>query len=98
MSPPGTMTSSGRVTNKVDAATNIVFAYKYDANNRLTNRWTPAKTNTFYAYDPAGNLTDIAYAVSSAIRLKYDALNRVTNKQTKFLAHAEVRTIVAAAP
>jgi len=69
----------GRVTNKVDALTNIIFVYKYDANNRLTNRWTPAKTNTFYTYDPAGNLTNIAYAVSAAIRLKYDGLNRVTN-------------------
>lgn len=67
----------GRATNKVDAASNIIFVYKYDANDRLTNRWTPAKTNTFYKYDSAGNLTNIAYPVSSSISMSYDALNRV---------------------
>jgi RHS repeat-associated protein len=69
----------GNVTNKVDAAGNTAFAYKYDADNRLTNRWTPAKTNTAYSYDSAGNLIHVTYPVSPAISLSYDALNRLTN-------------------
>jgi YD repeat-containing protein len=28
----------GRQTNKVDAASNLIFVYRYDPNNRLTNR------------------------------------------------------------
>ena len=36
----------GRMTNKTDAAGNVIFTYAYDANGRLTNRWTPAKGNT----------------------------------------------------
>jgi RHS repeat-associated protein len=69
----------GRVTNKVDAASNLLFVYGYDADNRLTNRWSAAKGNTAYAYDPVGNLTRVTYPVSTAITLKYDALNRLTN-------------------
>jgi RHS repeat-associated protein len=69
----------GRVTNKVDAANNLLFVYKYDPDNRLTNRWSAAKTNTFYSYDAVGNLTHITYPVSPAITLSYDALNRLTN-------------------
>ena len=71
--------SFGRVTNKVDAAGNTNFVYKYDPDNRLTNRWSGAKGNTGYAYDEAGNLTHVAYPVSPAISLCYDPLNRVTN-------------------
>src|SRR5260221_8149667 len=70
---------SHHAMNKVDAANNVVFVFKYDANDRLTNRWTPAKTNAFYSYDAAGNLTNIAYAVSLPIRMAYDAVNRLTN-------------------
>jgi RHS repeat-associated protein len=69
----------GRVTNKIDAASNELLRYSYDANNRLTNRWTPGKTNAFYSYDAVGNLTNVAYAVSHAISLAYDALNRLKN-------------------
>src|SRR5207249_750260 len=69
----------GRVTNKIDAASNVILVYKYDANDRLTNRWTPAKTNTFYGFDAAGNMTNVTYAVSPSIGMKYDALNRLTN-------------------
>ncbi len=47
--------------------------------DRLTNRWTPAKTNTVYRYDAVGNLTNTDYAVSTDIELSYDALNRPTN-------------------
>ena len=69
----------GRVTNKIDAAGITNFVYKYDANNRLTNRWTPAKGNAAYTYDAVGNLTNIDYATSPDITLTYDALNRLTN-------------------
>ena len=68
-----------RVTNKLDHLLTNIFVYKYDPNNRLTNRWTPAKADTKYKYDPAGNLTNVDYTVSPDITLKYDALNRLTN-------------------
>jgi RHS repeat-associated protein len=70
--------SFGRVTNKVDAAGVIAFVYQYDANNRLTNRWTPAKGVTAYAYDAVGNRTGVIYP-QSTITYTYDALNRMTN-------------------
>jgi YD repeat-containing protein len=46
--------SFGRVTNKVDAASNPVLVYQYDADNRLTNRYSLAKGPTVYRYDPLG--------------------------------------------
>jgi YD repeat-containing protein len=39
----------GRVTNKVDATGTNILKYQYDANGRLTNRWSLAKSNTVYA-------------------------------------------------
>jgi len=68
----------GRVTNKVDALSNVMFVYGYDANSRLTNRWTPAKGTTTYRYDGVGNLINIVHPVSANISLAYDALNRLT--------------------
>jgi YD repeat-containing protein len=68
----------GRVTNKLDAANNLVLAYQYDSDNRLTNRWSAAMGNTAYSYDSVGNLTHISYAASPAISLSYDVLNRLT--------------------
>ncbi len=69
----------GLVSNKLDADNNLVFAYKYDADGRLTNRWTPAKGNTGYAYDSVGNLLSVAHPISPSISFGYDALNRMTN-------------------
>jgi RHS repeat-associated protein len=69
----------GMVSNKVDAASNVILIYHYDGNERLTNRWSAAKGNTYYAYDAAGNLTNVAYPVSPANSFTYDALNRLTN-------------------
>ena len=69
----------GRVTNKVDNLGTNLFVYQYDADNRLTNRWSAAKTNTAYKYDAAGNLTNVVYPVSAPIKLRYDNLNRLTN-------------------
>jgi RHS repeat-associated protein len=71
--------SYGRVTNKVDALGTNIFVYKYDPDNRLTNRWSAAKTNTVYKYDAVGNLTNVVYPVSHAVSLNYDKLNRLTN-------------------
>ncbi len=70
----------GRVTNKVDQASAEILRYKYDAGGRLTNRWSAAKGNTYYAYDAVGNLTNVDYpAGTTDIRYQYDARNRVTN-------------------
>jgi YD repeat-containing protein len=62
----------------VDATQNTIFKYGYDDDSRLTNRWTPAKGTTIYAYDPAGNLTGVTYQTSPSIGLSYDADNRLT--------------------
>ena len=69
----------GRVTNKLDTTSSLMFIYGYDANSRLTNRWTPAKGTTTYRYDAVGNLTNIVHPVSANISLAYDALNRLTS-------------------
>jgi RHS repeat-associated protein len=68
----------GRVTNKVDATSTTILKYGYDADNRLTNRWSAEKGNTGYAYDAVGNLTGVTYPVSSALSFSYDADNRMT--------------------
>jgi RHS repeat-associated protein len=62
----------------VDAAGVVDFVYQYDADNRLTNRWTPARGNTAYTYDAVGNRTAILYPQSSVL-YSYDALNRLKN-------------------
>jgi RHS repeat-associated protein len=69
----------GRVTNKVDAASNVVFTYGYDPGNRLTNRTSAAKGTTTYKFDPVGNLTNVVYPVNTNLVLGYDALNRLTS-------------------
>ena len=56
--------------------------YQYDANNRLTNRWSIAKGGTTYRYDQIGNLTNVDYSAGTVamtnLSLAYDALNRLT--------------------
>ncbi|MGI8966412.1 MAG: RHS repeat-associated core domain-containing protein, partial [Limisphaerales bacterium] len=69
----------GRVTNKIDQASAEILRYKYDADNRLTNRWSAAKANTYYSYDNVGNLTFVDYTSSPDLTFAYDALNRLTN-------------------
>src|SRR5262249_45468034 len=69
----------GRVTSKTNANNVEILRYQYDANSRLTNRWSLAKGNTQYQYDNAGNLIKILYPVSTAIVMQYDANNRLTN-------------------
>jgi YD repeat-containing protein len=67
------------VTTKTNANNAKILEYGYDANNRLTHRWSLAKLDTWYGYDQAGNLTNIDYNASPDIRYKYDVLNRLTN-------------------
>jgi RHS repeat-associated protein len=69
----------GRVTNKVDATNTTILKYQYDADSRLTNRWSLGRTNTAYAYDKVGNLTGVTYQASHALTFAYDALNRLTS-------------------
>ena len=69
----------GRATNKLDQAGAEILRYKYDANNRLTNRWSAEKADTKYSYDSVGNLTNINYLVSPDVGFAYDAMNRMTN-------------------
>jgi RHS repeat-associated protein len=69
----------GRVTNKADNLGTNVFVYRYDANSRLTYRWTPAKGDTGYTNDANGNVTLVNYSNSTDIVMNYDALNRLTN-------------------
>jgi RHS repeat-associated protein len=74
----------GRATNKLDQAGTVVLTYQYDADNRLTNRWSVAKLNTRYKYDNVGNLTVIDYSGGATpptfnVTNSYDALNRLTN-------------------
>ena len=58
----------GRVVSQRNANGQTNFAYAYDANDRLTNRWTPAKGNTAFTYDPLGNLRAINYPNSPDLR------------------------------
>jgi RHS repeat-associated protein len=69
----------GRLTSKTDANGTQVLGGSYDANGRLTNRWTLAKGDTRYAYDALGKLTNVAYASSPGIAFAYDAESRLTN-------------------
>jgi hypothetical protein len=52
----------------------VILRYQNDPDNRLTNRWSTAKGNTVYAYDPVGNLTNTAYPVSNPVSFQYDSL------------------------
>jgi RHS repeat-associated protein len=69
----------GRVTNKLNQAGVEILRYKYDADSRLTNRWSKAKGDTYYTYDAAGNLTLVDYPSSPDIAFRYDWLDRLTN-------------------
>jgi RHS repeat-associated protein len=69
----------GRLANQVDAANRVTFVYQYDADNHLTNRWTPAKGTTTYAYDAVGNQTNISYGGANSVAFAYDAVSRMTS-------------------
>ena len=69
----------GLTSNKVDNDGNIVLVYHYDPDQRLTNRYSIVKGDTYYSHDSVGNLTNITYPVSPAISFAYDPLNRLTS-------------------
>lgn len=69
----------GRFTNKLDQAGVEILRYQFDANHRLTNRWSAAKGDTRYSYDAVGNLTNINYPKGTAVTFQYDWLDRLTN-------------------
>ncbi len=69
----------GRVTNKVDHNSVEILRYQYDVGGRLTNRWSKAKGNTAYTYDPAGNLKAVDYPAGTAdLSFDYDGDNELT--------------------
>lgn len=74
-----TYDSEGRVDTKKDDNNVIILDYGYDAEGRLTSRWSKAKGTTTYSYDAAGNLTFVNYPTSPDISYGYDAANRLTN-------------------
>lgn len=63
---------------KADHASTIILTNGFDANGRLTARWSKAKGKTSYTYDDVGNLTAINYPTSTDISYTYDALNRIS--------------------
>jgi RHS repeat-associated protein len=68
----------GRATNRVDATGTTILTYEYDADNRLTNRWSLARENTKYAYDAVGNLTSVTYPLSPSLTFSFNAVNWMT--------------------
>jgi YD repeat-containing protein len=67
------------VTNKVDATSTTILTNGYDADNRLTNRWSAQKGNTVYGYDNVGNLTSVTYPTNHALAFFYNAMNWLTS-------------------
>jgi YD repeat-containing protein len=67
----------GRPTGKIDQLGNTVLSLTYDANGRVTSRWTPARGTTYFSYDAVGNLTYVNYPNSSDVSFSYDSLNRL---------------------
>ena len=49
------------MATKSDHLGTNVLAYLYDADSRLTNRWSKAKGDTRYKYDAVGSLTNVDY-------------------------------------
>jgi YD repeat-containing protein len=62
--------------NDLDQASAQIRRYQYDANGRLTNRWSAAKGNTTYRYDTVGSLTNVVYASSPAIVVRVSPSHR----------------------
>src|SRR6266404_549292 len=63
----------GLVRTNVNAASAEVLRLDYNANWQLTNRWTPAKSNTVYKVNALGSVTNIVYpAGTSNVVIRYD--------------------------
>ncbi|MHC1769535.1 MAG: hypothetical protein AB9869_35495 [Verrucomicrobiia bacterium] len=79
----------GHVTSVIDATGATVIRYTYDADGRMTNRWTAAYGNVYYSYDPNGNMRYVSWDYSGGpgilARYAYDALNRLTNHSAGIL-------------
>jgi YD repeat-containing protein len=54
-------------TFAVDATSTTILKYAYDADNRLTNRWSAQKGTTTYGYDTVGNLTSVTYPTNTPL-------------------------------
>ena len=75
----------GRVTNKLDQTATQILRYTYDADSRLSNRWSVAKGTTIYGYDPVGNL------LNSGIRAFIFSWNK-SSRVTSYLRSKLTRT------
>ena len=64
--------ADGRLTQTLDHNNSAVATYGYDANNRLTSRYTPAKGTTIYSYDNASRLTFINFPTSTDVTFGRD--------------------------
>ena len=72
----------GRVTSVIDATGATVTRYAYDADGRMTNRWTAAYGDIYFGYDANGNLRGVSWhpdGVGGLAHYAYDALNRLNN-------------------
>ena len=71
--------NQGRLSSKVDHLGQTVMILGYDAESRVTSRWTPARGTTYFSYDALGNLTTINYPNDPDVSFTYDAVNRLSS-------------------
>jgi RHS repeat-associated protein len=75
----------GRLFKLTDGSGNLIVQYTYNNLGQLTGKQNGNRTSTTYAYDPAGNLTNIVnYApdgktVNSSFAYSYDLLGHETS-------------------
>lgn len=70
----------GLVRSNINHLGSNVLRLTYDAEARLTNRWTPVFGNTGYKLNALGSVTNINYPAGTPdITLWYDAMQRLTN-------------------
>jgi RHS repeat-associated protein len=84
VTPVGTLTykwdNNGNLTNLSSSTANgTSTTYKYDVLNRLTNVVDRYGSNTFYSFDPVGNLKVVYFPAGVSNVYSYDSLNRLTN-------------------
>ena len=74
--------NEGRVKSRTNALGVEAARFTYDAQGRVTNRWTVEKGDVALGYDDAGNVSAIDFAgtaLNPDIRYDYDSANRLTN-------------------
>ena len=69
----------GRQITKINGNGQLVETNAFDANDRVTAHWTPAKGSTHYTYDNNGNCLTVTYSSGPGISATYDGLNRRTS-------------------